>query len=654
MSKISKKGRNPGAADSWLESLGLYRKNVAYDETCLFRAVSEQVYDCQVYHERVRRECIEFGRKHYSLFQYAFKSVEKWMEHLDQLEKHMVVCGDIEIDIISRKYNQDVIVFDATQQKIYDATKRNKEKAILLCFMDKDHYDVVYKKEHIAVAGFCQSMVYKLLYEDVFKIQNVDEIVHNMLYEKTTITTQAEIQLLKQNINAEDEAGPSSKPDPLWGDVENSLNVAPFPFKVAKALDPNIYRNIEYDTWGEVRRELRLSEWYYGDDKLILGTRCIYNDPSGLKHDCYIQELIKDEDRCVIYLTKLVEKKTVNYSDLSPEDDAKPWPLPYRFMKNLVLSPQKPFIDIKSAHRTNKRKNKDKKRTKSESSLVSVLPPTSESIENYVGVPLQMQPPTPVEQNNNQVEGTSSETQTEYTANQAAENSSDPTSQQNRYTYGWQSYGTPVTPSPFVWPQAPQPFNYKTVVASAPVTPDVIPYHDVNNPFYYNYHVSNVYPPQNYPWLYHPTEYQQPPEDSAKTTTNEQSEQQYVEVPQSPLVEQSTPSTGYEVVTQPAETACHERPRLTLNLTPPSPTTAVKMFSPQFVTVPPGTPVMYAVPPQEMPDVLMPPGQMMYASPAVDAMNYTPRSPFVYPPTPPPTWYSPSFTPQGFIFPPQF
>lgn len=30
--------------------------------------------------------------------------------------------------------------------------------------------------------------------------------------------------------------------------------VAPFPFKVAKALDPNIYRNIEFDSWGETRR----------------------------------------------------------------------------------------------------------------------------------------------------------------------------------------------------------------------------------------------------------------------------------------------------------------------------------------------------------------------------------------------------------------
>lgn len=30
--------------------------------------------------------------------------------------------------------------------------------------------------------------------------------------------------------------------------------ITPFPYKVAKALDPDIYRNIEFDVWSEVRR----------------------------------------------------------------------------------------------------------------------------------------------------------------------------------------------------------------------------------------------------------------------------------------------------------------------------------------------------------------------------------------------------------------
>lgn len=41
--KFSRKGKNLTDVDNWLDTLGYYRKNVAYDETCLFRSVSEQV-----------------------------------------------------------------------------------------------------------------------------------------------------------------------------------------------------------------------------------------------------------------------------------------------------------------------------------------------------------------------------------------------------------------------------------------------------------------------------------------------------------------------------------------------------------------------------------------------------------------------------------
>lgn len=38
--------------------------------------------------------------------------------------------------------------------------------------------------------------------------------------------------------------------------------ITPFPYKVAKALDPDIYRNIEFDVWSELRRGIRPS-WVY-------------------------------------------------------------------------------------------------------------------------------------------------------------------------------------------------------------------------------------------------------------------------------------------------------------------------------------------------------------------------------------------------------
>lgn len=46
--------------------------------------------------------------------------------------------------------------------------------------------------------------------------------------------------------------------------------ITPFPYKVAKALDPDIYRNIEFDMWSDLRKEKEnvIKNWYYGGDNL--------------------------------------------------------------------------------------------------------------------------------------------------------------------------------------------------------------------------------------------------------------------------------------------------------------------------------------------------------------------------------------------------
>jgi OTU domain-containing protein 4 len=162
----------------------------------------------------------------------------------------------------------DVIIYDAVHQNIIDVTQRNLDRWLMLCLMNEDHYDVVYKKEHIQNAGFCQcnemyffflilfihvfaAIIYNILYENVFNIPKVQDIVHGMLYEKEFVAGSfAEI-----NNNLDVKVKIKNDPDKIR-DIASPpvVNVAPFPFKVAKALDPTMYRNIEYDSWTEVRR----------------------------------------------------------------------------------------------------------------------------------------------------------------------------------------------------------------------------------------------------------------------------------------------------------------------------------------------------------------------------------------------------------------
>ncbi|XP_023014868.1 uncharacterized protein [Leptinotarsa decemlineata] len=658
MSKIAKKGRNPGAVDGWLDSLGLYRKNIAYDETCLFRAICEQVFGGQVYHERVRKECIAYARKSYKEFVNLGIGQKDWFIHLNELEKHMVVCGDIELCIISRKYNRDIIIFDASKQMVFDFTKRNLPEVFLLCLLDKDHYDVIFKKDYIATYGFCQSVIYKVLYEKVFKIFNVEEIVNHMLYDKNIIT-QSELEkknMLDEECNSES-LNIQEESDELEEKSFSSTNLAPFPFKVAKALDPTIYRNIEYDSWGEVRREMRLGDWYYGDNKLILGTKCIFNDDhNNEKLECYIQDITKDQNKCVIYITKMAEKRTVNYSDLSPEDGAKPWPLPYRFMKNIFpvngsLGPV-PSNNDKVIPRP-KRRTKDKKRTKSESSIMSAsmsMPfkcDAIENIEDYIGAPAIMHNPNEITQDHSEI-STTVHTETNTFLESPINSQQDPVSD-NMYNWDsshWQSYMTP-TQDPFIFPQSPMahnPFNFKPMVASAPVTPNVIPYHDQNYPFYYNYHVE---PYQAYPqWSSPPFELQPPPpprNDSEKRLPPEN--QDKVETPQQEMPNVNTNSKNEVNNNNEIQSPVVPSQERMLTFTPQSP--SVEVY-PSIIPFPPGTPVVYTHAPPDLSEMVLPMTPVMYTE-----LPHMSPTPFIYPPTPPATWYPAGVTQQGFIFPPQ-
>lgn len=53
----------PDPYDQFLEREGYYRKHTARDSSCLFRVVSEQLFDIQKYHLKVREDCVYHMRK---------------------------------------------------------------------------------------------------------------------------------------------------------------------------------------------------------------------------------------------------------------------------------------------------------------------------------------------------------------------------------------------------------------------------------------------------------------------------------------------------------------------------------------------------------------------------------------------------------------
>lgn len=56
-------------------------------------------------HERVRNECLDYGRKHPQEFENFFGgSRRRWREHINKLSVHMVICENVELQLISKTY----------------------------------------------------------------------------------------------------------------------------------------------------------------------------------------------------------------------------------------------------------------------------------------------------------------------------------------------------------------------------------------------------------------------------------------------------------------------------------------------------------------------------------------------------------------------
>lgn len=106
---------------------------------------------------------------------------------------------------------------------------------LLICFTPPNQFDPIYQRETIDSAGVCQSILYELLYTTVFDMHDAMAAAGEMLY------------------GAFESGGkPDILVDPEYtGTAMEALlqNLIPFPYKVAKCLDPMCYRNIEYDVW---------------------------------------------------------------------------------------------------------------------------------------------------------------------------------------------------------------------------------------------------------------------------------------------------------------------------------------------------------------------------------------------------------------------
>ncbi|XP_010845470.1 PREDICTED: putative bifunctional UDP-N-acetylglucosamine transferase and deubiquitinase ALG13, partial [Bison bison bison] len=93
---------NEASMDEYLGSLGLFRKLTAKDASCLFRAISEQLFCSQVHHLEIRKACVSYMRENQQTFEsYVEGSFEKYLERLGDPKES---AGQLEIRALSLIY----------------------------------------------------------------------------------------------------------------------------------------------------------------------------------------------------------------------------------------------------------------------------------------------------------------------------------------------------------------------------------------------------------------------------------------------------------------------------------------------------------------------------------------------------------------------
>ncbi|CAH6780256.1 LOC108349244 [Phodopus roborovskii] len=327
---------NEASMDEYLGSLGLFRKVIAKDASCLFRAISEQLFYSQIHHLHIRRACVSYMKENQQAFEsYVEGSFEKYLERLGDPKES---AGQLELRALSLIYNRDFILYRYPGKPPMHVTDNGFEEKILLCYSNNGHYDSVYSKEFQSTAGICQAILYEMLYKDVFVVD--EETLKTAVNLFRSGSRRNRNHALTGNVEGGTDQKSSTQDRIEELGAVSSVKSTPeenkqgaeelkfpenpsrmlFPYKVLKALDPEIYRNIEFDAWLDSRKELQKSDCMeYAGRHYYLGDKCqVCLEPDGKYYNAHIQEIENEKNSVIVFIEELAERHAIPLANVKP------------------------------------------------------------------------------------------------------------------------------------------------------------------------------------------------------------------------------------------------------------------------------------------------------------------------------------------------
>ncbi|XP_006887069.1 PREDICTED: OTU domain-containing protein 4 isoform X1 [Elephantulus edwardii] len=196
--------------------------------------------------------CIRYLRENREKFEEFIEG--SFEEYLKRLENPQEWVGQVEISALSLMYRKDFIIYREPNVSPSQVTENNFPEKVLLCFSNGNHYDIVYPIKYKESSAMCQSLLYELLYEKVFKT-DVSKILMGLDSSEVPDENNSDISD-SEDENCKMKSTTSNDVNgfkTLSGNqtLKNSGNSTspPLSTKVLKSLNPAVYRNVEYEIW---------------------------------------------------------------------------------------------------------------------------------------------------------------------------------------------------------------------------------------------------------------------------------------------------------------------------------------------------------------------------------------------------------------------
>uniref|UniRef100_A0A452UK27 ubiquitinyl hydrolase 1 n=1 Tax=Ursus maritimus TaxID=29073 RepID=A0A452UK27_URSMA len=207
-------------------------------------AFSFQVLHSQSRHVEVRMACIHYLRENREKFEAVIRNFKRGMEWV----------GQVEISALSLMYRKDFIIYREPNVSPSQVTENNFPEKVLLCFSNGNHYDIVYPIKYKENSAMCQSLLYELLYEKVFKT-DVSKILMGLDTSEVADENNSEISdseddsCKSKTTSANDMNGVKALSSDQHPKNNGNSPSLPLSRKVLKSLNPAVYRNVEYEIW---------------------------------------------------------------------------------------------------------------------------------------------------------------------------------------------------------------------------------------------------------------------------------------------------------------------------------------------------------------------------------------------------------------------